>query len=62
MYRIVPIPHTDYKAIWDTVNDTFVEDDNGDQAWEHWQDMVVRDEPINVKKEFVDRISRIWGA
>jgi hypothetical protein len=61
MYRIVPIPDTDYKAVWDTVTDTFITDDNGDQGWEHWQDICVRGEPLNLKNDIVDRISRIWG-
>ena len=60
MIRIVPIPDTGYKAIWDTVQDAFFQDANGDQGWESVNDIDCSylDEPYRL--EFLERISLLW--
>jgi hypothetical protein len=54
MIRIVPIPSTPYYALWDTVTDRFITDENGDQGWE------APDEFATTDPEFMARIVRLW--
>ncbi len=54
MIRIVPIPETDYYAVWDTVRDRFLTDRSGEQAWDDLDDIDITD------YEMLERISLLW--
>lgn len=61
MLRIVPIPETGYKAIWDTVQDAFFQDANGDQGWESVDDIACSYLDEMARMEFLERVSLLWG-
>lgn len=60
MIRIVPIPETGYKAIWNTVTDTFHQDANGDQGWASVDDIDCTNLSWDDRLEFLERVSLLW--
>ena len=62
MLRIVPIPETGMRAIWDTVQDRFFEDANGDQSWDDFNDIDCAYMSDSDAMKFIERVSRLWMA
>lgn len=60
MLRIVPVPETGYKAIWDTVTDSFWQDANGQQGWDSVDDIDFGNLNDLDRLEFAERIGLLW--
>ena len=60
MIRIVPIPETGYKAVWDTVTDTFLQDACGCQGWSSVDEIDLSHYDEWTRLELLERISLLW--
>lgn len=60
MLIITPIPNTGYKAIWNTVTDSFFKDANGDEGWDAIDDIDISNMEHWEGFEFMERISLLW--